>query len=65
MNSENKALFEVINVTLMCMMCVQIFGVYYSALFPKEKVEEVFYECDFQMKGHVLTMPCTIRGEWD
>ena len=56
-----KALWDVGRVALVCMMCVQIFGVYFSVLFPKEE-RVITYECDFKMKDHVVTMPCEIRS---
>ena len=64
MNESNQALWDVVRVALVCMMCVQIFGTYYCALFPKaERV--VTYECDFEMGGSIMTRQCTIRGEWN
>jgi hypothetical protein len=53
-------LFTVVVVALVCMMCVQIFGVYWTYFFPSTKTAS--YECDFQMKNHVITMPCEIRN---
>lgn len=64
MNESNQALWDVVRVALVCMMCVQIFGVYFNALFPKLQ-EATVYECDFTLKEHMLTMPCTIRGKWN
>ena len=58
-----KALWDVGRVALVCMMCVQIFGVYFNAVFPKEE-RVITYECDFEMGKSILTKPCTIRGEW-
>lgn len=61
---NDKPLFTVFVVALCCMMSVLILGTYYTALMPKaEKV--MVYECDFDMQDSVLTMPCTIRGEWN
>lgn len=60
---KDYSLFTVFVVALCCMMSVQIFGAYYNALFPKLQAVTV-YECDFTLKNSVLTMPCTIRGEW-
>ena len=64
MNESNQALWYVIRVALVCMMSVQIFGVYFNAVFPKEIVE-IIYECNFEMKDHILTKPCTVKGEWN
>lgn len=63
MNESNQALWDVMRVALVCMMCVQIFGVYLNAAIPQEG-RVIIYECDFNMGKSVLTAPCTIRGEW-
>lgn len=63
MNEDYKALWDVIRIALVCMMSVQIFGVYFNAVFPKEE-RVIIYECDFEMSGSILTKPCTVRGEW-
>lgn len=60
MNESNQALWDVMRVALVCMMCVQIFGVYWTHFFPSTKIAQ--YECDFKMKDHILTMPCEIRS---
>lgn len=54
-------LFQVIVISLACMMVVILFGSCYDYAVPKE-VKPVVYECDFKMKNHTLTAPCTIRG---
>lgn len=63
LNDDIQAIWDVIRVALILMMCVQIFGVYFNALFPKEE-RVVTYECDFEMSNSILTRPCKIRGEW-
>lgn len=61
--NKDYPLLTVTIVAMVCMMSMLILGTYYTALMPKaEKV--MVYECDFEMREHVLTMPCTIRGEW-
>lgn len=60
MNESNQALWDVVRVALVLMMCVQIFGVYWTHFFPSTKITQ--YECDFKMKDHILTMPCEIRS---
>lgn len=57
-----KDLFEVINVALSCMMVVFLFGTCYDSIVPKD-VKPVLYECDFKLKNHTLTAPCTIRSK--
>lgn len=54
-------LFQVIVISLACMMLVILAGTCYDYAVPKE-VKPVVYECDVRMPGHVLTVPCTIRG---
>lgn len=61
---NDKPLFTVIIVALSCMMAIQIFGVYFNALFPKENAE-IIYECNFNMGKSILTRPCTIHGVWN
>lgn len=61
---KDYSLFTVFVVALCCMMSVQIFGAYFNALFPKLQ-EATVYECDFELRDSVLTMPCTIRGKWN
>lgn len=60
---EYDSLWDVVRVALICMMGVQITGVYAEAVFPKQERVPV-YECDFVMKESIMTRPCTIRGEW-
>ena len=57
-----KDLFEVINITLSCMMVVFLFGTWYDGIVPKD-TKPVIYECDFKLKNHTLTAPCTIRSK--
>lgn len=57
-----KDLFVVINVSLSCMMVVILFGSCYDVVMPKS-TKPVLYECDFKMKHHTLTAPCTIRSK--
>ena len=58
-----KDLFEVINVALSCMMVVFLFGTWYDGILPKQSAQTV-YDCDVRMTGHILTVPCTIRGKY-
>ena len=61
---NDSPLLTVTVVAMVCMMSMLILGTYYTALMPKaDKV--MVYECDFAMREHVLTMPCTIRGKWN
>lgn len=41
MDSAWSALWDVVRVALVTMMCVNIFGVYYDALFNEPKIELV------------------------
>ena len=62
--SNDYPLLTVTVVAMVCMMSMLILGTYYTALMPKsDKV--IVYECDFELRDSVLTMPCTIRGEWN
>ena len=58
-----KDLFIVINVSLSCMMVVILAGTWYDSILPKQTAKTV-YECDVRMSGHILTVPCTIRGKY-
>lgn len=58
------ALLDVGKVALCCMMGVQIFGIYYDRLNPKE-AEQIVYDCRFQMDGSIMSKPCVLAGRWD
>lgn len=62
MNEDYQALWDVIRVALVLMMCVQIFGVYFNAVFPPRVLKPVYEECDFKLKDHTITLPCEIRS---
>ena len=56
-----QALLDVITVALSLMMCVQLFGQAWESCCRVERPKPQ-YECDFNMRGHVVTMPCEIRS---
>lgn len=62
MSEETQALWDVGRIALVCMMSVQIFGVYFSAVFPPRVLKPVYEECDFKLKDHTITLPCEIRS---
>lgn len=62
LNDDTQAIWDVIRVALILMMCVQIFGVYFNAAFPSRELKPVYEECDFKLKDHTITLPCEIRS---
>lgn len=62
LSDDNQALWDVVRVALVCMMCVQIFGVYWQAVFPSRVLKPVYEQCDFKLKDHTITLPCEIRS---
>ena len=66
MNSDNQALWDVVRVALVCMMFIQICGIYYDAItYVPEAAVQVIYDCRFQMDGSIMSKPCTIMGKWE
>lgn len=61
-SDEALAGWDVVRVALICMMWVQIFGVYWQAIFPPRVLTPVYEECDFKLKDHTITLPCEIRS---
>jgi hypothetical protein len=60
LSDDYQALWDVVRVALVCMMLTQIAGQCYDYFVPNTKTAS--YECDFQLKNHVVTMPCEIRS---
>lgn len=61
MSEETQALWDVGRVALICMMCVQIFGVYYDALFKEPKVELV--PCSVTIQNMARQINVTLMDE--
>lgn len=60
LNDDYQALWDVVRVSLVCMMVVQLFGNTWDYWFKIPNMAS--YECDFQLADHVVTMPCEIRS---
>lgn len=60
LNDDYQALWDVVRVSLVCMMVVQLFGNTWDYWFKLPVAAN--YECDFQLADHVVTMPCEIRN---
>lgn len=58
-----KDLFIVLNVAILCMVAIMVIGDAVINLLPKPEKGDTIYECDVRMSGHILTVPCTIRGK--
>ena len=61
MSDENQALWDVVRITMLLMMTVLIFGVYYGALFRVAKVETV--ECSYEVVNMAKKINVTLMGE--
>lgn len=61
MTDENQALWDVVRITMLLMMTVIIFGVYWDALFREAKVETV--ECSYEVVNMAKKINVTLLGE--
>ena len=57
-----KDLFIVVNVAILCIVFTMVLGDALINYLPKPEIRDTIYECDVRMSGHILTVPCTIRG---
>ena len=65
-SNETQALWDVVRVALVCMMLIQICGIYYDAItYVPKGFEQVLYECRFNMGDSILTRPCITVGRWE